>query len=326
MDRREYLRAFACVLLAAPLFARAQPARKVYRIGALSLTSFGSRTLGGILSEALARRGYVDGRDYVIVERNAEGQPDRLPALAADLVRLNVDVIVAGPAVAITAAHDATLKIPIVMAFSASDPIKSGFVMSLARPGGNVTGLTALAGDLTPKMLDVLRDAVPGITRVAILANPSRPEHAAYLGTLRAAPPTGLQLQPFEAKGPEQYEAAFAAMTKERAEGLVILGDVMFTRDSARLAELALAHRLPSVYLFSAYVEAGGLLANGPSEPELLDLAADYVDKILKGANPADMPVQQPKTFNLSINMKTAKALGITIPKPLEVQAKEVIR
>jgi putative ABC transport system substrate-binding protein len=309
-----------------PLFVRAQPATKVIRIGTLVLTSLGNVTLAEFVGEALAKRGYAIGRGVVFVERNAEGRPDRLPALAGELVRLNVDVIVAGAAPAIRAAHDATSKIPVVMAFSGDDPVKAGFVASLGRPGGNVTGVTALARDLMPKMLEKLRDAAPGISRVAVLANPSRPEHAAYLNTMQATPPPGMQLQPFEAAGPEQLEAAFNAMTKAHVEGLVILGDVMFTRDSARLAELALSHRLPSVYLFSAYVQAGGLLAYGPSEPELLDLAADYVDKILKGSNPAEMPVQQPTKFDLEINMKTAKALGLAIPQALQQQAREVIR
>ena len=309
-----------------PLAAEAQQAAKVYRIGVLSLTTFENTTLAAVMMKGLSRRGYVVGRNIVFEEKFADGKVDRLPALAAELVRLKVDIIVAGPAVAIRAAHDATTTIPIVMAFSGEDPVKSGFVNSLARPGGNVTGVTAVARDLAPKTIELLRDAVPGVTRVAILTHPSRPEHAEYVRLIQAVRPQGMQLQVLEAGGPDQYDAAFAAMTKQRAEGLVILGDVMFTRDSGRLAELALLHELPSVYLYKAFVLAGGLMAYGPDLWQLLDLATQYIDKILKGANPGELPIQQPTTFKLALNIKTAKALGLTIPQSLLLRADEVIR
>ena len=277
------------------------------------------------MTEGLRRRGYVVGRDIVIEDKSADGKADRLPALASELVGLKVDLIVAGAAVAIRAAHDATTTIPIVMAFSGEDPVKSGFVASLGRPGGNVTGVTAVARDLAPKTLELLRDAVPGLTRVAILTNPARPEHAEYLRIVQAVRPQGMQLQVLEAAGPDQYAAAFAAMTQQHAQGLVIFGDVMFTRDSERLAELARLHALPSAYLHKAFVVAGGLMAYGPDLRQLLDLATKYIDQILKGANPGALPVQQPTTFKLAINIKTAKALGLTIPKSLLLRVDEVI-
>ena len=237
---------------------------------------------------------------------------------------LKVDVIGAGHSSAIRAARDATTTIPIVMSFIGDDPVKSGFVTSLARPGGNVTGVTAVARDLAPKTLDLLRDAVPGLTRIAVLTNPARPEHTEYVRILQAVRPQRIELQVLEVRSPEQYDAAFAAMTKQRAEGLVILGDIMFTRDSKRLANLALLHRLPSVYLWNAFARAGGLMAYGPDLRQLLDLGTEYVDKILRGAKPGELPIQQPTSFKLVINATTAKALGMTIPQSV-LQRADVI-
>ena len=326
---RKMVLALALVLgiwsIVVPLAAEAQQARRVYKIGVLSLTKFDGTTLAKVMAEGLGRRGYVVGRDIVIEDKSADGQANRLPALASELVGLKVDLIVAGAAVAIRAAHDATTTIPIVMAFSGEDPVKSGFVASLGRPGGNVTGVTAVARDLAPKTLELLRDAVPGLTRVAVLTNPARPEHAEYLRIVQAVRPQSVQLQVLEAAGPDQYDAAFAAMTQQRAEGLIIFGDVMFTRDSKRLAELARLHGLPSVYLHKAFVVAGGLMAYGPDLRQLLDLATEYIDQILKGANPGSLPVQQPTTFKLAINIKTAKALGLSIPQSLRLRVDEVI-
>ncbi|HEY3179715.1 MAG TPA: ABC transporter substrate-binding protein [Casimicrobiaceae bacterium] len=311
--------------MALSLAAEAQQAGRVYRIGVLSLTTFQNTTLATVMIEGLGRLGYVVGRNIVVEDKFADGKVERLPALAAELVRLKVDVIVAGAAVSIRAARDATTTIPIVMAFSGEDPVKSGFVTSLSRPGGNITGVTAVARDLAPKTIELLRDAVPGLTRLAVLTNPSRPEHAEYVRLIQAVRPQGMQLQVLEAAGPDQYDAAFAAMTEQHAEGLVILGDVMFTRDSRRLAELALLHKLPSVYLWKAFVLAGGLMTYGPDLRQLLDLATQYIDKILKGAKPGELPVQQPTTFKLAINIKTAKALGLTIPQSLLQRADDVI-
>ena len=312
--------------MALSLAAEAQPAGRVYRIGVLSLTSFENTTLAMVTMEGLSRLGYVVGRNIIVEDKFADGKVERLPALAAELVRLNVDVIVAGHTSAIRAARDATTTIPIVMSFTGDDPVKSGFVTSLARPGGNVTGVTAVARDLAPKTIEALREAVPGLTRLAVLTNPSMPEHAEYVRLLQAVRPHGVELHVLEARSPDQYDAAFAEMTKLRAEGLVILGAIMFTRDSERLATLALSHKLPSAYLWKAYFRAGGLMAYGPDLRQLLDLGTEYVDKILKGAKPGELPVQQPTTFKLAINMKTANALGLTIPQSLLQRADDVIR
>jgi len=311
-----------------PLFAaEAQQTTKVYRIGVLSVSSFDNTTLGAVVTEGLHRRGYMVGRNVLIDDRVAGGKLDRLPALAADLVRLKVDVIVAGATDSIRAARDATSTIPIVMAFSGDDPVRSGFVASLARPGGNVTGVTAIARDLAPKTIELLRDAVPRLARVAVLTNPSRLEHAEYVRIAQAVRPHGMQLQVLEAEPgrPDQYDAAFAAMKRQQAEGLIILGDVQFTRDSGRLAELALLHRLPSVYLYKEFAAAGGLMSYGPDLRDLLYLATGYVDQILKGAKPGDLPVERPTKFDLVINLKTAKALGIKIPQSILLYANLVI-
>lgn len=326
MDRRTFVSTSAGALLITTFRAKAQPAAKVYRVGVLSLTAFNNTTLGTVLIEPLRARGYVVGQNIVFEERTAEGKVDRLPLLAAELARLKLDVIVAGPAVAIRAAHDATKTTPIVMAFSADDPVKSGFVTTLPRPGGNVTGVTAQGRELGPKHIEVLRDAVPRITRFAVLTNPLRPEHPEYISMMQAGRPLGVELQPAEARGPDQYESAFVAMTKGHADAVIILGDVMFTRDSRQLAELAIVHRLPSIYVYRAFVLAGGLLAYGPDEKELIDLAAQYVDKILKGADPGELAVMQPTTFRLAVNQKTATALGITIPQSILARADEVIQ
>jgi putative ABC transport system substrate-binding protein len=311
--------------MALSLAAEAQQAGKVYRIGVLSLTSFDNTTLAAVTIEGLGRLGYVVGRNLVVEDKFADGKVERLPALAAELVRLKVDVIVAGAAVSVSAARDATTTIPIVMSFSGEDPVKSGFVTSLSRPGGNITGVTAVTRDLAPKMMGLLRDAVPGLTRLAVLTNPSRPEHAEFVRLLQEVRPQGMQLQVLEAAGTDQYDAAFSAMTKQRAEGLLILGDVMYTRDSGRLAELALLHKLPSVYLWKSFVLAGGLMAYGPDLRQLLDLGTEYVDKILKGAKPGELPIQQPTTFKLYVNTKTATALGLTIPQSLLQRAEDKI-
>ena len=328
MNRRCFNRALAFALVAASggvLGQQSGKATRVYRIGVLSLTPFGNTTLAKVLVKPLEARGLILGRDITFDERVAEGKVERLPSLAAELVRLNVDLIVAGPAMAIRAAHDATTTIPIVMAFSGDDPVTSGFVTSLARPGGNVTGVTAQVRDFAAKWMELLRDVLPGITRIAVLTNPARPEHLQYAKMIEAARPPGVQLQMVGARAPDQYEAAFAEMSRERANALIILGDVVFSRDSGKLAALALVHRLPSIYLFREFVVSGGLLAYGPDEGQLLDLAALYIDKILKGANPAELPVEQPTRFRLAVNLKTAKTLGLTIPESVRLRADEVI-
>jgi putative ABC transport system substrate-binding protein len=326
MDRRKFVGAAAGSLLVAPLACAAPPPGKVFRIGTLSVITINNVTFASVLLPLLGERGYVVDRNIVFVERSADGNVDRLPSLAAELVALKVDLIVAGAAVAIRAARDATATIPIVMAFSAGDPVRGGFVKSLASPGGNVTGVTALSSELGPKLLELLRDVTPAATRIAILSNPNRLEHSEYVDMLQAARPREVQLHTVEARDPEQYDAAFATMTREHAHAVIILGDVIFTRDAGRLAALALAHRLASVYLFRAFVEAGGLLAYGPDELQLIKVAAQYIEKILNGTSPGSLPVQQPTLFRLAVNLKTAAALNIIVPRSVMLRADEVIR
>ena len=298
---------------------------KVYRIGALSLTSVNNRTWAEGLAEPLAALGYVVGKNIGFVERDAGGSAERLPMLAADLVRLNVDLIVAGPAVAIRAAHDATKTIPIVMTFSGDDPVESGFVTSLAHPGGNVTGVTAQLRDIVPKMVELLRGTVPTLVHLGVLVNALRPEHVEYVKTMQEARPAGIQFHPVRVREPGEYKSAFATLTRDRVDAVVLLGDVQFTRDSRALAELAIEHRLPCIYVFKAFVKAGGLLSYGPDEFQLFSLACQYIDKILRGASPASLPVEQPTKFFLAVNRETAKAIGLTIPQSLLLRADEVI-
>lgn len=327
MIRRRAFIAGGLALLTSRVLA--QPAGKVFRLGYLSLLSPDPGSAGGVfflgLQLALTKLGYVVDRNIVFEERFARGQADKLPALAAELVQSNVEVILAGPAIAIRAALNATSRIPIVMAFSGDDPVKNGFVKSIARPGTNVTGVTAQVRDIAPKWVEKLRDVMPGIERIAILANPARVEHADYVTVLQDTRPAGVRLQTVEIREPRQYQEAFSAATKARAQALVILPDAIFTQDAGRLAALALSHRLPSIYLFREFPAAGGLMAYGPDHHEIFDLAAEYVVNILKGANPGELPVRQPMNFELVVNARTAAALGLTIP-PSILAGAEVIR
>jgi putative ABC transport system substrate-binding protein len=264
----------------------------------------------------------------VIDYRSAEGKLDPLPELARELVRLKVDIIVAAGSASAAAAKNATATIPIVM-FSVSDPVGRGLIASLAHPGGNVTGLAfSVEGVSTSrKEIELLKETIPELRRVAILSNPGNPSHAVGIRNLEAAArPLAVQLQPLEARGPNEFDGAFAAMVKERAEALIVLADPVFFLHGARLADLAARSRLPAAYGYRETVEAGGLMSYAPSYPELWRRAAGYVDKILKGANPADLPVEQPTKFELAINLKTAKVLGLTIPQSVLLRADEVIR
>ena len=257
----------------------------------------------------------------MIEPRFANRDVGRLDALAAELVDSKVDIIVAAAPVGIRAAQKATTTIPIVMAFSGDDPVKAGFVQSLGRPGGNVTGVTALSRDLVPKWMELLREVAPGMTRIAMLINPTRLEHGEAVKVARASLPPGVRLQVVETRTPEGYPAAFAEMTRERAGGLIIVADVIFTNDVGPLADLAKRHRLPTVYQWSEFVRAGGLMSYGPDHLDLMALMADYVIRIMKGAIPSELPVLQPKSFELGLNLKTAGALGLTIPESLRLRA-----
>ena len=329
MERRTFMTLVSGGLLAAPFAAEAQPAGKVPRVGYLSP---GSRSdplrqrRFEAFRQGLRELGYVEGHNIVIESRWAEGKYDRYPALAADLVRLKVDVIVAVGGRATQDAQQATRTIPIVMSV-VIDPLGSGLVASLARPGGNVTGLTIMASDLVGKQLELLKEVVPKVSRVALLWNPANPGSAPQLREAEAAARAlGVRLQTLEARDPQEIDSAFAAMTRERAGALLILPDAIFGNQRRQIAELAAKRRLPSLLGVGEYAEAGGLMTYSANNLDLERRAATFVDKILKGAKPADLPIEQPSKFELSINLKTAKALGLTIPPSLLRRADEVIQ
>ena len=280
------------------------------------------------MRQGLRDLGYVEGRNVVIEIRDAEGEAERLPALAAELVALKVDVIVAPNTPQALAAKQATRTLPIVFSFVA-DPVASGLVTSLARPGGNVTGLSSLTPELVGKRLELLTQAVPGVSRVAVLWQPGfqgeRTEKDMLKGADVAARALGVRLQFVEAQGPADFDRAFSDMTRARAGALTVLGSTMFISERRRLVDLAAKNRLPAVYARREYVDAGGLMSYGSNIADLFRRAATYVDKILKGAKPADLPVEQPTKFELVINLKTAKALGLTIPPSLLGRADQVI-
>ncbi len=318
----------AVLLLAAPLATTAQPATKVPRIGFLSPLSPSDPqsvfTLGA-LRQGLHDLGYVEGQNLSIESRWAEGRYERLPGLAAELVRLKVDVIVTHTAPAIQAAKQATRTIPIVMG-GVGDPLTPGFVASLARPGGNITGLSIMSPELVGKQLEILREVVPKVTRVAVLGNPGNPGHASQLRHAQeTARALKIELRLLEARGPTEIDSAFTTMTKEGAGALIVLVDAMLEAHRTRVIELAARYRLPSVYGLKDFMEGGGLMFYGASGTDRYRRAAVYVDKILKGSKPADLPVEQPTKFELVINLKTAKALGLHISPSLLLRADQVI-
>jgi len=327
--RREFIGTLAGGLAAASFAAEAQQAAKVARIGYLgtNLTA-GPRSLEAF-RQGLRDLGYVEGRNVVIEYRDAEGKFERFPALAAELVALKVDVIVVGATPQALAARQATRTIPIVFA-SAADPVASGLATSLARPGGNVTGLSTASSELVGKRLEQLKQAVPGVSRVAVLWQPQGvPGERTRKDMLKeaevAARTLGVGLQFVEVRGPADFERAFSDMASARAGALTVLGSPMFVSERRRLVDLAAKTRLPAVYTAREYVDAGGLMSYGPDLNEMFRRAATYVDKILKGAKPADLPVEQPRKFELAINLKTAKALGLTIPPSVLGRADQVI-
>jgi putative tryptophan/tyrosine transport system substrate-binding protein len=326
--RREFIGTLAGGLLAAPLAAEAQQAAKIARIGYLAGNLAAAPRLEEALRQGLRDLGYVEGRNLVIEYRDAEGKVDRLPALAAELVALKVDVIVAPNTPQALAAKRATRTLPIVFCFVA-DPVASGLVTSLARPGGNVTGLSSLTPELVGKRLELLKQAVPGVSRVAVLWQPGfqgeRTEKDMLKGADVAARALGVRLQFVEAQGPADIDRAFSDMTRAHAGAVTVIGSTMIIGERRRLVDLAAKNRLPAVYARREYVDAGGLMSYGSNIADLFRRAATYVDKILKGAKPADLPVEQPTKFELVINLKTAKALGLTIPPSLLGRADQVI-
>jgi len=311
----------------APLAVEAQQAGKIYRMGYLYSGSATSSPRGPeAFREGLRELGWVEGRNIVIDYRFADGRFDRLPDLAAELVRLKVNVIVAWPTPPAIAAKNATATIPIVM-IGVGYPTELGLIASLARPGGNVTGLSFNVGGEISKGVELLKETLPRVRRVAILSNPANPGHANAVSIVKAAARSlGMQLQLLEAREPDQLESAFAAMAKARVEALLVVTDSMFISQRARLVDLADKNRMPTMFGVREFVDAGGLMSYGVSVSDLMRRAAAYVDKILKGAKPADLPVEQPTKFELVINLKTAKALGLTIPQTLLQRADQVIQ
>ncbi len=329
MDRRAFIAAVTRGLLAAPLVAEAQPAGKIARIGYLATNLRGSpQASHEAFVEELRGLGYVEGRNVVIEYRDAEGKDERLAALAAELVALNVDVIVAAAGtLAALAAREATRILPIVF-IAVGAPVTSGLVTGLARPGGNATGLSAVSPDLASKWLELLKQAVPGVSRVAFLRQPGALGDAdkdVLKQAEVAARALGVRFQLVEARGTADFDGVFSELTNARAGGLVVLSTPMFSSERTRLVDLAARHRLPTMFSFRSYVDAGGLMSYGPNVADLFRRAATFVDKILKGAKPVDLPVEQPTKFELVINLKTAKALGLTIPPSLLQRADQVI-
>ena len=329
MDRRAFITVVGgASILAVPLAADAQQAGKVPRLGFLSLTSPSDRPpLLDAFRQRLRELGWVEGQNIVIDYRYAQDRVDRLPDLAAELVRLKVDLIVASAGTqAATAAKNATETIPIVMIY-VRDPVGTGLIASLARPGGNVTGVSGSAGlEMFAKQLELLKETVPKIRRVAILSNPDNAYHQLAIREVNvAARSLGVELQLLEARGPNEFDGAFAAMAKERVGALFVMSDAIFSSHQTRLVDLAARSRLPAAYGIREYVEAGGLMSYGPSFLDLFRRSTTFVDKILKGAKPADLPVEQPTKFELVINLKAAKVLGFEVPPLLIARADELI-
>ena len=327
MDRRRFLLTSLAGAVAVPLAVEAQSAAKVYRIGFLSSSS----SSAGIarleaFKHGLRELGYLEGQNLAIEYRWAEGKNDRLPALAADLVRLRVDVIVTQGTLTALAARRTTSTIPIVFTV-AGDPLRAGLIASLARPGGNVTGLAVMGSEMTAKRLELLREAVPALARIAVLWNSANPSSTPeFKETETAARALGMQAQSVEVKDASMLDRAFAAMIREQAKAIIVLSDNMLFGQRKQIAHLAAHQRLAGIAWTREFAEDGGLLmVYGPDISEMHRRAAAYVGKILRGANPADLPVEQPTKFELVINLKTAKALGLTIPASLLLRADQVI-
>jgi putative tryptophan/tyrosine transport system substrate-binding protein len=305
-----------------------QQAAKVRRIGFLAVGSREGRAflIEGLL-QGLREHGYVEGQNIVIEYRFSEGRNDRLPDLAAELVARKVELILASGSPASFAAKQATSTIPIVMGSLNADPVETGLIASLARPGGNITGLSALAPELSGKRLELLKEVVPGMTRVAVLWNAANPANAsAWQETQAAARTLGVTVQSLGVQDLNDLDGAFATLTETRPDALLVLGDSLINMRRQHIVEFATQQHLPSVFFGRESVVAGGLMSYGPSIPDLYRRAATYVDKLLKGTKPADLPVEQPTKFELVINLQTAKALGITMPPSLLLLADEVIK
>jgi putative tryptophan/tyrosine transport system substrate-binding protein len=326
MHRRHFLLTSLAGAVCAPLAAAAQPPAKIPRIGYLGPTSSsaGARLLESF-RQGLHELGYVEGQNIFVDYRWAEGMPGRLPTLAAELIQLRVDAIVTYNNAAVAALQQATRTIPIVVA-NMGDPVGSGLVTSLARPGGNITGFSGLAEQLSGKWVALLREAEPKVSRVAVLAVSQTPAHRTmWIEVQGAAKALTMTSQRQEVAGPDEIEHALASLVKGRAQALIVLPHAVTNARRAQIVGLAAKHRLPGMYPDGQYVEAGGLMSYAANFSDLHRRAATFVDKILKGARPADLPVEQPTKFELVINLKTAKALGLTIPQALLLRADQVI-
>ena len=309
-----------------PLAARAQQAGKVWRIGLLSGASRSDASgLYAAFVQGMRELGYIEGKDFVIEWRSVEGRYERIPEIAAELVRLKVDVIVTGLSAALPTLKRAITTIPVVMAYS-TDPVGTGLVASLVRPGGNLTGLAGSSDDTSPKQLELLATVVPNVSRIGLLGNPNSNTYSPVLKSAQdAAQKAGLSLVPMEARGPQEIENAFAQLAKQRVPAVMMAADAVFFGQRQRIAELALASHLPTMFSQREYAAAGGLMSYGENLADFFRRSASYVDKIFKGARPGDLPVEQPTRFNLVINRRTADALGVTIPPQLYIFADEVI-
>ena len=331
MDRRTFISSVALGLCAAPIPANAQPARKIYRIGLLSSapmrTEAEFRQSNWVL--ALRELGWIEGQNIVFERRASDGNADLLPGFARELVRAQVDIIATFSSADTVAAKQATSIIPIVMIFSTLDPVEEGLVASFARPGGNITGVSRMLAETDAKRLELIKEMLPPASRVAVIANTrSGPDQRArFEKRMRtAARDLRVELQFFWYKSPDEVDAAFPAMAGMRVQAFMLEPHFFTFRNRDRIAELALKYRLPGAFTLREYTAAGGLMSYGPDYPSLERQHARYVDRILHGANPADLPIEQPTKFELVINLRTAKALGLTLPQSLLLRADEVIQ
>ena len=326
--RRKLLCALGAALFALPSVAFSQQQAKVWRIGCLVQSHGTDIPQSGSWKEftrGMRELGYVEGKNIVIEWRFADGQYERLPGLAAELVKMKVDVIVVPGTPATSAAQKATTTIPIVMA-NIADPVGSGFVKSLARPGTNITGLSNLTGDLASKHLEMLLNTIPALSRVAVLINPDTSSHVAALKNIQAAAQKSkVTILPAEARTAQEIEKSFSSIKRQNAGAVIVIADPVFGAQRHQIVELAAKNRLPTMGPFRSYAEAGFLMSYGQNSQDNYRRAAVFVDRIIKGANPADIPVEQPTKLELVINVKTAKALGIAIPQSVLLQASRVI-
>jgi putative ABC transport system substrate-binding protein len=328
MRRRDFITALggtAAVFLVHPPAARAQQAGRVYRIGFLWDRPEGFADALEAFRLALRDLGYVEGRNLKIEFRWSQGKPERMREQAEEVVRLNVDIIVAPSSIYTAAARRATSTIPIVF-LSHADPLGTGHVASLARPGGNITGLSLMMTETNVKGLELFKEVVPALSHVAVVFDPATPSHTPGLKAVQAAGPAlGLKTQPVPVRAAAEFDGAFSAIARERADGVLVLSTPLFISGAKPLAELALKHKLPSLFGPRHHVEEGGMMSYSPERADLWRRGAIFVDRILKGAKPADLPVQQPTKFDLSINLKTAKAIGVKIPEAFLLRADKVI-